>query len=68
MPKSYKIDWPPAQDLLVLVIEKGFQKVRKELGVSDNAVRKTLGKYGITITGRGKNKVFKVPLKFEAVL
>lgn len=41
-PRPKKIDWPPTEELLQRVEEKGYSAVGRELGVSDNAVRKHL--------------------------
>lgn len=37
-----KIQWPPNDELLRMVKESNFVKVSKQLGVSDNAIRKRL--------------------------
>lgn len=41
-PKNYKINWPPIEELQLLVKEQGFLATGRLLGVSDNAVRKHL--------------------------
>lgn len=38
--RSAKIDWPDLEVLLDMISEKGYSQVGRELGVSDNAVRK----------------------------
>lgn len=40
--KNTKISWPPDDELWKMVEEKPFTTVAKELGVSDNAIRKRL--------------------------
>jgi len=35
-----KIEWPPIQELQKMVAQQGYSKAGRELGVSDNAVRK----------------------------
>jgi len=42
-----KISWPLDEDLLQMVQNSNYTKVAKELGVSDNAVRKRLKKRGL---------------------
>lgn len=37
-----KIEWPPTEELFIKVRETSYVQVAKELGVSDNAVRKRL--------------------------
>lgn len=46
--RSYKtkIEWPPAERLKKMVQEESFVSVAKRLGVSDNAIRKRIAKYG----------------------
>lgn len=48
-PQPTKIDWPPAEDILVRVQESSFRAVAAELGVSDNAVRKHLRVRGMLV-------------------
>ena len=45
--KSAKIIWPELDELIEMLQESSFLSVGKELGVSDNAVRKHLTKNGI---------------------
>lgn len=35
-----KIDWPPIEELINLVESSSFLQISKQLGVSDNAIRK----------------------------
>lgn len=51
-----KIEWPPVQDILDAVADTSYTGVAKELGVSDNAVRKFLKSNGIE-PPRKHNKV-----------
>lgn len=44
IPKSTKIEWPDKEKLNQMVSERGYLSVGKELGVSDNSVRKRLNK------------------------
>lgn len=43
---NIKISWPSLNELEALVKEDGYSSVGRKLGVSDNAVRKHLTKYG----------------------
>lgn len=43
--KGFQIEWPDIDTLAKMVKEKGYTAVGKELGVSDNAVRKHLLNY-----------------------
>lgn len=45
--KNSKIEWPPLEDLVSRIKETNVLKVSKELGVSDNSVRKHLIRRGI---------------------
>lgn len=52
-----KIQWPEIDDLLNMLRSSNFKKIGEMLGVSDNAVRKRLLKYGVDakkIIGRGE--------------
>lgn len=40
--KNTKITWPPTEDLLKMLDESNFAQVARELGVSDNAIRKRI--------------------------
>ena len=44
-----KIDWPPTNELVNLIRDKGFLKAGLYLGVSDNSIRKHLTKKGVDI-------------------
>jgi hypothetical protein len=44
-PQLTKIDWPPTEELLIMVAERPFTTVAKELGVSDNAIRNRLKRH-----------------------
>jgi hypothetical protein len=44
-PQPTKIDWPSTEELLVMVSERPFTTVAKELGVSDNAIRNRLKRH-----------------------
>lgn len=43
--KYTKIDWPPMKDLIERVRETSFSAMSRELGVSDNAIRKRIRKH-----------------------
>lgn len=45
--KNSKIEWPPLEDLVSKIKETNVLKVSKELGVSDNSIRKHLNRRGI---------------------
>lgn len=47
IPKKSKIDWPSTQELLDRVKATSYTQVGKELGVSDNAVRKRIKNHPI---------------------
>lgn len=42
VPKKNKIDWPSLEDLENMVFETSYSEVGRNLGVSDNAVRKAI--------------------------
>jgi hypothetical protein len=48
-----KIQWPSDEELSKLVMEKPLTKLSKDLGVSDNAIRKRCNKNGIQLPPRG---------------
>ena len=55
-----KIEWPEVDEILRMLEASNFRQVGKELGVSDNAVKKYLKRRGIvnpmtTATNRGKH-------------
>jgi len=41
-----KIDWPPVEQLIEMVKKSSFSAVGRELGVSDNAIRKRIKNHG----------------------
>jgi len=43
-PRNKKITWPNDEELLAMLAKSNYTKVGKELGVSDNAIRKHLNK------------------------
>lgn len=45
---KHKIAWPPIETLRQMVEDSNYLQVGKKLGVSDNAVRKHLHRYGAT--------------------
>lgn len=40
--RKKKVDWPDTDDLLVMVARQGYSATGRELGVSDNAIRKRI--------------------------
>lgn len=40
VPKTTKIEWPPKEELILMVKDSGYCAVARKLGVSDNAIRK----------------------------
>lgn len=44
---NQKIKWPSTSELYSLILQNSFLKISKDLGVSDNAVRKCCKRYGI---------------------
>lgn len=52
--RSPKIDWPAVEDLILMVQEGSFAAVAKELGVTDNAVRKHILTSGHNIPRKRK--------------
>jgi Zn finger protein HypA/HybF involved in hydrogenase expression len=51
--RETKIEWPSEEKLAKMLWEKPTIKIAKELGVSDNAVKKRAEKYGLTKPGPG---------------
>lgn len=49
-PRGTKIQWPLPTEVVELVRQMGYSGAGRLLGVSDNAVRKYLGKCGVDIT------------------
>lgn len=45
--QTRKIDWPTVTDLICLLENRSYRSVAKDLGVSDNAIRKYLRKGGV---------------------
>ncbi len=43
-----KISWPPTEDILKMIKETSWTETGKQLGVSDNAVRKRVKKYPLS--------------------
>ena len=52
-PRKTKIEWPSIDILAVMVWEKSVLVLAKELGVSDNAIRKRCRRAGIKLPGVG---------------
>ena len=46
-PRTPKIDWPTAGELLAMVSGRRFEKTAIALGVSSNAIRKRIKKFGL---------------------
>lgn len=46
---NQKIEWPPVEELVRDVQETSFLAVAKRLGVSDNAIRRHLGRQGVVV-------------------
>lgn len=49
--RSYKtkINWPDKENLIIMLSNKSTHQVAKELGVSDNSVRKAVKRYNLNI-------------------
>lgn len=50
--RSFKIEWPAPDDLQRMVLEMPLTRVAKQLGVSDNGVRKRLQALGLALPVR----------------
>lgn len=55
-PKETKINWPSNEIILGMIANTSYLAVGKELGVSDNAVRKHLKLQGIEVPKKLKNR------------
>jgi hypothetical protein len=52
-PQKTKIQWPPTEELLTKLKLVSFSALSKELGVSDNGIRKHLRSHARVVEGRG---------------
>ena len=50
--KYQKIPWPPPSDVTAMVKQSSFRAVARQLGVSDNAIRKYLRRHGVALKRR----------------
>lgn len=53
LPQKTKIQWPPTEELLTKLKLVSFSALSKELGVSDNGIRKHLRSHARVVEGRG---------------
>lgn len=51
-----KIIWPSIEDLIDMIKNSSFLAISKQLGVSDNAIRKHLKKFGVDVCSKFSHK------------